>query len=66
MTSSDTPRPRGKFRVVNEVRGEDASGGLTMHWTEAEYRAARYEPPFDELPWSSDPNVFIPAPPRHA
>jgi len=32
MTSNDTPRPRGKFRVVgtNQVRGEDASGELTM------------------------------------
>jgi hypothetical protein len=32
-----------------------------MHLSEQEYRAAEYEPDFEQLPRRSDPNVLIPS-----
>jgi hypothetical protein len=61
---SGRSRPTGEFRVqgTNEVRVKRR--GMRMHLSEKEYRASGYDPDFDQLPWSSDPRVLIPAMPN--
>lgn len=50
-------QPDGKV----DVRVKADAGGIQKHVSEKEYVAAGLAPPFDQLPWSSDPNVFAEA-----
>ena len=63
-TGGSSSRPTGEFRVqgTNEVRV--TRRGMRVHLSEEEYRASGYEPDFDQLPWSSDPRVLVPAMPN--
>ena len=55
---------QGLFRFRDPNTGDvdvlvEDTGFTQYHLSEVDYRSNGHAPPFEELPWSSDPNVFV-------
>jgi hypothetical protein len=55
---------RGLFRFRDPDTGDvdvlvEDAGFTQHHLSEVDYRSNGHAPPFEELPWSSDPYVFV-------